>query len=428
MQTHELMRRINASTAVSEVRYDIRGELAARAEQLKARGQRILELNIGNPGRFDLRAPDAMRAAISDNLATADAYCHQKGLLPARDAVARSQQRRGVDVDPEHVFVGNGVSELIDMSLRALLDPGDEVLIPAPDYPLWSAATTLNGGRPVYYPCPAERGHVPDPLAIEQLVTPCTRAIVLINPNNPTGAVYDHRTLARIVDIATRHQLVLLSDEIYDLIVFDDARFIPLASLAKDTLCVTFSGLSKAYRACGYRVGWAAFSGTVAAAEDYLHAFELLASLRLCSNVPGQWAVPAALEGEPCIAELVASGGRLFESRQAVIEACAASPWLSLARPQGALYAFPRVDLELLPAFDDQQFALDLLEQEQVLLVPGSSFNLEARNHFRVTFLPNPELMREAFHRIDRVLGTCCEAPARLDQPIVEPAVIGASC
>ncbi|MGD8733577.1 MAG: aminotransferase class I/II-fold pyridoxal phosphate-dependent enzyme, partial [Gammaproteobacteria bacterium] len=339
------------------------------------------------------------------NLGAAEPYCHQKGIFPAREAVVMQQQSRGIlDVTAEDVFIGNGVSELIDLTLRALLNEGDEVLLPSPDYPLWTAATILNDGKPVHYACRPEAGWVPDPDEIESLVTPRTRAIVVINPNNPTGAVYPEPVLARIAEIAERHHMVVFSDEIYDQMTYEDARHVPMAGLVRDTLCATFSGLSKVYRACGYRVGWTVFTGNKENAETYLDALELLAALRLCSNVPGQWAVQTALGGFQSIRGLVEPGGKLFESRQAIIDASRASEFIELIPPAGAMYAFPRVRTDDLPDFDDYQFAMDLLEHKHVLVAPGVSFNVPYRDHFRVTTLPDPVVIGEAMERIEDLL------------------------
>jgi alanine-synthesizing transaminase len=340
-----------------------------------------------------------------ENVSDREGYCHQKGIFPAREAVVMQQQARGVTgVSAEEVFIGNGVSELIDMVLRALLNDGDEVLVPSPDYPLWTAAVTLNRGRAVHYPCLPEHDFVPDPAQIEALITRHTRALVVINPNNPTGAAYSHEVLAGLARLAERHKLVLFSDEIYDQMVYDGAQSIPMATVVHDTLCATLSGLSKIYRACGYRVGWAVFSGKLRGAADYLSALELLSSLRLCSNVPAQWAVQTALGGYQSIREIVSPGGRLYESRRAILETIAGSRYLQLAPPKGAMYAFVGVDPQALPDFDDQQFALDLLEQKHVLVAPGVSFNVPYRNHFRVTTLPDPTTLRTVFARIEELL------------------------
>ncbi|MBB1087812.1 pyridoxal phosphate-dependent aminotransferase [Lysobacter sp. SG-8] len=399
---------------LSEVRYEIRGELARRARELEVQGRTLIKLNIGNPGAFGFRAPAHLQRAIVDGIDQTDPYTHQQGLPEAREAVAAHYKARGTPhVTPERVFIGNGVSELIDLSLRALLNPGDEVLLPSPDYPLWSAATILNDGRPVYYRCLPSNGFLPDPDEIEALVSSRTRAIVLINPNNPTGANYPRELIERIVAIAERHGLLLLCDEIYDAILYDDAAFQPIAPLAGDVPCLSFSGLSKVHRACGWRVGWAVLSGDPMRVGAFHHAMDLLGALRLCANVPGQFAVQAALQGDDTIGALCAPGGRLHEARRAVVDAVAASPHLALVTPDAALYAFPSVVGEAAEGFDDHRFALELLESEDVLVVPGSSFNVPYRNHFRVTLLPPPEQLREVFERIDRVLDRMAGASRR---------------
>jgi alanine-synthesizing transaminase len=396
---------LRPSESLKAVRYEIRGRLARRAHELERLGYEIISLNIGNPGLFGFRTPETMRLAMIENLSESEGYCHQKGIFPAREAVVMQQQGRGITgISAEEVFIGNGVSELIDMVLRALLNEGDEVLVPSPDYPLWTAAVNLNRGRAVHYACKPENDFVPEPAQIESLITRRTRALVVINPNNPTGAVYSHETLAALARLAERHKLVVFSDEIYDQMVYDGAESIPLATLVHDTLCATLSGLSKIYRACGYRVGWAAFSGKLRGAGEYLTALELLSSLRLCSNVPAQWAVQTALGGSQSIREIVSPGGRLYESRRAIVETIARSRYLRLAPPKGAMYAFIGVDPQALPEFDDQQFALDLLEQKHVLVAPGVSFNVPYRNHFRVTTLPDPTTLRVVFARIEELL------------------------
>ena len=403
---------IRPSESLRHVRYEIRGRLARRAHELERQGYEILSLNIGNPGAFGLRTPETMRLAMIENLAEAEGYCHQKGIFPAREAVVMQQQARGVSgVTAEEVFIGNGVSELINLVLRALLNDGDEVLVPSPDYPLWTAAVTLNGGRAVHYPCRPENGFVPDPEELAALITPRTRALVVINPNNPTGAVYPRAVLEQLARLAERSGLVLFSDEIYDQMVYEGAQFVPMATLVEDTLCATLSGLSKVYRACGYRVGWAVFSGRTRQAADYLGAIDLLSSLRLCSNVLSQWAVQTALGGHQSIRDLVSPGGRLYESRAAIARAVAASRYLRLKEtPQGAMYAFIGVDTQALPGFDDQRFALDLLEQKHVLVAPGVSFNVPYRNHFRVTTLPDPATLQTVFGRIEDLLASSAAA------------------
>lgn len=359
-----------------------------------------------------------MRVAIVENLHQADPYSHQKGIFPAREAVVMQQQNRGImDVTADDVFIGNGVSELIMLAMRALLNPGDEVLVPSPDYPLWTASVVIHGAKAVHYPCRPEQGFIPDPVEIERLVTDRTRAIVVINPNNPSGAVYPREVLAALAGIAERHHLVLCADEIYDEMLYDGAEFVPLATLTRHGLCLTFSGLSKVYRACGLRVGWLVFSGEREHARDYLQAVDLLASLRLCSNVPGQFAVQTALGGHQSIFELTRPGGRLHSTRAALVDSMARSRWLSLdPAPLGAMYGFVRVHAERLPgglaAFDDQAFALDLLERKHVLVAPGSSFNVPYRDHFRVTLLPDADAMVDVCGRIESLLDEYAVPPA----------------
>lgn len=402
---------IQPSSRLADVRYEIRGQLVRRARVLEAAGRNIVHLNIGNPARFGFRAPDHLVEAVATHLAQSNGYDQEQGLEQARAALVAQQRARGAHgVDADRVFIGNGVSELIDVTLRALLVPGDEVLLPSPDYPLWSAATILNGGRPRYYHCLAGNAHFPDPDEIEALVTPRTRAIALINPNNPTGAVYPREVLERIVAIAARHRLLLLSDEIYDGITYGDARFQPLAPLAGGLPCISFGGLSKVHRACGYRVGWMTLSGDRQAVHQYRDALQLLVSLRVCPNTPMQWAVAPALEGAATIDALTAVGGRLFRARQAIIAGAAASRFLELVPPRGALYAFPAVRADVLPHFDDQTFALRLLEEESVLLTPGSGFNVAASRHVRLTLLPEPALIDDVFTRMDRVLARMVDA------------------
>ena len=408
-------RTVRPSPALANVRYEIRGKLARRALEMERMGFDIVSLNIGNPGAFGFRTPETMRLAMIENLRQAEGYCHQKGIFPAREAVVMQQQERGVrGVTADEVFIGNGVSELIDLTLRALLAADEEVLVPSPDYPLWSAAVNLNRGKAVHYPCLPENGFVPDPEQLETMVTKRTRAIVVINPNNPTGAVYPRAVLEAIARLAEKHHLVVFSDEIYDQMTYDGAEFVPMATLVHHTLCCTMSGLSKVYRACGYRVGWASFSGDLENSREYLSGLELLSSLRLCSNVAGQWAVQTALGGYQSIRELVSPGGRLYESRKAIVDGVARSKYLTLAPPRGALYAFVGVDPQKLPGFDDRQFALDLLEHKHVLVAPGTSFNVPYTTHFRVTNLPEPAVLADVFARIEELL----ENYAAGDQPV----------
>src|SRR3954468_4215837 len=334
--------RLRPPSSLSNVKYEIRGPLARRALELERAAKTIIKLNIGNVGAFGFRAPAAMQQAIVDNLAGADPYCHQRGLVPAREAIAaRERARGGREADADHVFIGNGLSELILFALKALLEPGDEVLIPSPDYPLWTAAANINGGRAVHYPCPPDRGFLPDVGEVERLIGPKTRVLVIISPNNPTGVVYPRALVEALVRLAEKHSLVVMADEIYDQVLYDGARHTPVATLVKDTLCATFNGLSKVYRACGYRVGWVSFSGDRSTAGEYLLALDLLASLRLCANAPGQYAIAPAL-ADRSIEELCAPGGRLHRSRAALIAGVGRSKHLAVVAPQGALYAFVR--------------------------------------------------------------------------------------
>jgi len=419
-------RLVTPSEGLSTVRYEIRGRLARRALEMERLGYEIISLNIGNPGAFGFRTPETMRLAMIENLRAAEGYCHQKGIFPAREAVVMQQQERGVrGVTAEEVFIGNGVSELIDLTLRALLNASDEVLVPSPDYPLWTAAVNLNRGRAVHYHCRPEASFVPDVEEIERLITRRTRAIVVINPNNPTGAVYPRAVLEAIARLAEKHHLVVFSDEIYDQMLYDGAEFVPMATLVQHTLCATMSGLSKVYRACGYRVGWAVFSGDLEHAHDYLAGLELLASLRLCSNVPAQWSVQTALGGHQSIRELTAPGGRLYDSRRAIIDGVARSRYLRLVTPAGAMYAFIEVRRDALPDFDDQAFAMDLLEQKHVLVAPGVSFNVSYKNHFRITNLPDGPVLAAVFERIEELLDAYTAGASARTQPdlkVVEPA------
>jgi alanine-synthesizing transaminase len=417
---------IRASEGLKNVRYEIRGGLARRAIELERQGYEIISLNIGNPGAYGFRTPEILRLALVQNLPQAEGYAYQKGIYPAREAILLQQQNRGVrGGTTETIFIGNGTSELIDMTLRGLLSDGDEVLVPAPDYPLWTAAVTLNGGRAVHYGCRPENKFFPDPDEIESMITPRTRALVVINPNNPTGAVYPRDVLERMARIAEKHQLVVLSDEIYDGITYDGVQFVPIASLVHDTLCATFSGLSKVYRAAGYRVGWVSFSGAVQRAGEYLAGLELLSSMRMCSNVPAQYTVHAALGGYQSILDLTAPGGRLYESRRAIIHAVAKSKYLKLTAPAGALYAFLEVRQDMLPDFTDQQFALELLEEKHVLITPGTAFNVPYRNHFRTTLLPDAATLALVFERIEAQLDSWSSrhsgnAPASAGQRVVD--------
>jgi alanine-synthesizing transaminase len=396
---------VGAASHLANVRYEIRGPLARRAQELESAGYEIIKLNIGNPAQFGFHTPETMRLATIENLRHAEGYSHQKGIFPAREAVAMDAHTQGIlGVTVDDVFMGNGVSELILMTMEALLEPGDEVLVPGPDYPLWTAAVVIAGGKPIHYPCRPEAGFVPDPEEVARLIGPRCRALVIINPNNPTGAVYPRAIVEQLVRLAEQRQLVLFSDEIYNRILYDGAEHVPAASLCEGTLCATFNGLSKVYRACGFRTGWVVFSGRKQQAKDYLTGLELLASLRLCSNVPGQWAVQTALGGIQSIYDLTAPTGRLGRQRRAIVEGVAASKHLEVVTPRGALYAFVGVKAGAVPGFDDAQFAMQLLERKHVLVVPGSSFNVDYRDHFRITMLPDEETLRDVFGRMESLL------------------------
>ena len=398
---------IEQSRKLAEVCYDVRGPILDHAMRLEREGQRIVKLNIGNPGQFGFEAPQEILDAVVRNLPRSQGYSDSKGLPSAREAVATRYRDAGIaDVGIEDVYLGNGVSELVMMTLQALLNDGDEVLIPAPDYPLWTAVTSLCGGRAVHYLCDEVRGWQPDLDDLASKITPRTRALVIINPNNPTGAVYPRETLAALVDIARRHGLVVLSDEIYDRILYDGATHTITATLAPDLLCLTFGGLSKAYRIAGFRAGWVVVSGPVARAEGYLEGLSILANMRLCANVPGQHAIEAALCGPQSIRDLVLPGGRLREQRDTAWELLNAIPGVSCTKPEGALYVFPRLDPEAHAIADDARFVLDLLLEERILVVQGTGFNWPRPDHFRIVTLPTTDDLRDAITRIGSFLQT----------------------
>lgn len=377
----------------------------ARARQMEEEGQRIIKLNIGNPAPFGFEAPEEIVQDVILNLPSASGYSDSKGLFSARKAVMHETQRKGIaGVTIDDIFVGNGVSELIVMAMQALLNNGDEVLVPAPDYPLWTAAVSLGGGKPRHYLCDEGAGWLPDLDDIRSKITPHTRAIVLINPNNPTGALYSTELLLEIIEIARQHQLIVYSDEIYDKVLFDGVQHTSIASLADDVLFVTFNGLSKNYRACGYRSGWLIVSGDKRHAKDYLEGLNMLASMRLCSNVPGQYAIQTALGGYQSINDLVAPSGRLTRQRDLAHELLTLIPGVTCVKPQAALYLFPKLDPKLYRIHDDQKFILNLLEEERVLVVQGSGFNWPNPDHIRVVFLPHEEDLTEAIGRMGRFL------------------------
>jgi len=399
------MKPILKSTKLADVCYDIRGPVLAHARQLEEEGHRIIKLNIGNPAAFGFEAPEEILQDVIHNLPGASGYCDSKGLFAARKAVMHyTQQKQIRDVQLEDIYIGNGVSELIVMAMQALLNNGDEVLIPSPDYPLWTAAVSLAGGIPRHYHCDEQAGWQPALDDIRAKVTENTRAIVLINPNNPTGALYSDELLEEVVEIARQNELIVFSDEIYDKVLYDGNKHTAIASLADDVLFITFNGLSKNYRACGYRAGWLIVSGEKRHAHDYIEGLEMLASMRLCSNVPAQGGIQTALGGYQSIDDLVAPTGRLCRQRDLAHRLLTEIPGVTCFKPQAALYLFPRFDPRVYPIVDDRQFILELLNEERVLLVQGTGFNWSDTNHARVVFLPNVDDLTEAIGRIARFL------------------------
>ncbi len=394
------------STKLHNVLYDIRGPLLQHAQQMEAEGHRILKLNIGNPAPFGFEAPDAILVDMIRHLPNAQGYSDSRGIFSARTAVVQYYQTRGIqNIHVDDVYLGNGVSELITLSLMALLNNGDEILVPTPDYPLWTASVSLAGGRPVHYLCDEDNGWQPNLEDLEAKITPNTKGIVIINPNNPTGAVYPRHIVQGMVDLAAKHGLIVFSDEIYEKILYDDAVHVNTATLTGDeVLCLTFSGLSKAYRICGYRSGWLAISGPKAKASDYLEGINLLANMRLCANVPGQHAIQTALGGHQSITDLILPGGRLLEQRDMAYKLLNAMPGVSVQQAKGALYLFPKLDPEVYPIKDDEKFALDLLKEQKILISHGSAFNWINPDHFRLVTLPNVKDLEEALGRIAEFL------------------------
>jgi alanine-synthesizing transaminase len=397
---------LRQSRKLEDVCYDIRGPVLEEAKRLEEEGRRIIKLNIGNPAPFGFEAPEEILVDVVRNLPTAQGYCDSQGLLSARTAIVQHYQERGIDgVDVDDIWLGNGVSELITMSLQAMLDNGDEVLLPAPDYPLWTASTCLAGGRPVHYLCDEASGWLPDLDDLRAKITPRSKAIVVINPNNPTGAVYPEGVLLEIAQLAREHGLVVLADEIYDKILYDDATHTPFAALAPDVLTLTFNGLSKAYRLAGFRSGWLMVTGPKKHATSYLEGITILANMRLCANVPAQHAIQIALGGRQSIRDLVLPGGRLREQRDAAVTALRRIPGVSCVVPKGALYVFPRLDPEVHPIKDDQQFVLELLRDQHVLLVQGTGFNWPTPDHLRIVTLPRADDLTEAIGRLGTFLA-----------------------
>ncbi len=400
MSTHHRPE-ISKSWKLKDVCYDIRGPVLQEANEMEEDGQHIIKLNIGNPAPFGFEAPDEILSDVIYNLPESTGYCNSRGLFPARKAVMQYYQTKGFpDVDVDDIFIGNGVSELIVMAMQALLNDGDEVLIPAPDYPLWTAAVNLSGGNPVHYLCDEAQDWQPDLDDIRSKITDRTRALVVINPNNPTGALYTPEVLKELAQIARDNDLLLLADEIYDKILYDGAQHTSIATLAEDLLCITFNGLSKSYRVAGFRTGWMMLSGDKDRGRDFIEGLDMLTSMRLCANVPGQHAVQTALGGYQSIQDLVLPTGRLGQQRDLAWEMLNEIPGVSCVKPRSALYLFPRLDPEMYPIEDDEAFALDLLRQEKVLVVQGSAFNWPDTQHFRIVFLPQIEDVRESIGRI----------------------------
>ena len=400
------MRPITQSRKLADVHYAIRGPVPAEAKRMEDEGHRIIKLNIGNPAPFGFEAPDEILVDYKASLGDATGYSDSKGLISARRAVVQHYEERGVaHLDVDYVWLGNGVSELITMTMQALLDNGDEVLIPSPDYPLWTASVALSGGRPIHYRCAEDNDWEPDIEDIRSKITPATRAIVVINPNNPTGAVYGPTILRQIAELAKEHGLILLADEIYDKVLYDGVVHHPLASFAPDQLCLTYNGLSKNYRCAGFRSAWLVVSGPKSHARDYLDGIAMLANMRLCANHPAQHVIATALGGHQSIDDLVMPGGRLFAQRDLAVKLLNDIPGVSTTTPKGAFYSFARLDPEVYRIEDDEQFVLDLLREEKLLVVQGTGLNWPTPDHFRVVTLPHVDVLEEAMVRLDRFLS-----------------------
>jgi len=401
------LKSIHKSAKLANVLYDIRGPIMDAARQMEEEGHKIIKLNIGNLAVFGFDAPEEIQQDMARNLPNSAGYSDSKGIFAARKAVMHYTQQQGVKgVTLEDVYLGNGASELIAIATNALLDNGDELLVPMPDYPLWTAATSLSGGTPVHYRCDEAAGWMPDLDDIRRKITPATKGIVVINPNNPTGALYSTELLRRVVEIARQHGLVILADEVYDKVLYDGAHHTAIASLSEDVLTLTFNSLSKSYRSCGYRAGWMTVTGDRRAAADYIEGLTMLSNMRLCANVPGQWAIQTALGGYQSINELVGEGGRLRRQRDLAYELITAIPGVTCVKPSAALYMFPRLDPKIYPIADDREFFLELLQDTRVMLVQGTGFNWPDPDHFRIVFLPHEDDLREAIGRIARFLDS----------------------
>ena len=400
-----IVKPIRKSQKLDNVCYDIRGPVLELAQRMEEEGHKIIKLNIGNVGVFGFDPPEEIQLDMIRNLSNASAYSDSKGIFAARKAIMQYCQEKGIQgVTLDDVYTGNGVSELIVLSMNALLNDGDEVLVPTPDYPLWTAAVSLSSGTPVHYLCDESKDWEPDLKDLRKKITPRTKAIVVINPNNPTGAIYSKEVLLEMIQIAREHGLILFADEIYDKMLYDGEKHISLASLSTDVVTITFNGLSKNYRSCGYRAGWMIVSGDKEMVRDYIEGLNMLASMRLCANVPGQYAIQTALGGYQSINDLVGEGGRLAKQRDLAWKLITDIPGVTCVKPKSALYLFPRLDPEVYPIEDDQQFVADLLKEEKVLLVQGSGFNWGKPDHFRVVFLPHEDVLKEAIGRLARFL------------------------
>lgn len=399
------MKPILKSEKLNHVCYDIRGPVLELAQRMEEEGHKIIKLNIGNVGVFGFDPPEEIQLDMIRNLGNASAYSDSKGIFAARKAIMHYCQEKGIrGVTLDDIYTGNGVSELIVLAMNALLNNGDEVLVPAPDYPLWTAAVSLSGGTPVHYLCDESKDWAPDLADLRKRITPRTKAIVVINPNNPTGAIYSTEVLKEITEIAREHDLILFADEIYDKMLYDQEKHVSLASLSTDVVTITFNGLSKNYRSCGYRAGWMVVSGDKEMIRDYVEGLNMLSSMRLCANVPGQYAIQTALGGYQSINDLVAEGGRLAKQRDLAWKLITAIPGVTCVKPKSALYLFPKLDSQMYPIEDDQQFIADLLKEEKVLLVQGSGFNWGKPDHFRLVFLPHEDVLKEAIGRLARFL------------------------
>jgi len=399
------LKKIQKSNKLSNVCYDIRGPIMDRARQMEEEGHKIIKLNIGNLAVFGFDAPEEIQQDMIRNLPTSAGYSDSKGIFGARKAVMHETQKQGIKgVTLDDIYLGNGASELIVMATNGLLNDGDEMLLPAPDYPLWTAAVSLSGGTPVHYDCDEANGWMPNIEDMKAKITPNTKGIVVINPNNPTGALYSDALLLQIVALAREHGLIIFADEVYDKVLYDGVKHTPLASLSEDVLTLTFNSLSKSYRSCGYRAGWLVVSGDKKPAADYIEGLNMLSNMRLCANVPGQWAIQTALGGYQSINDLVGEGGRLRKQRDLAYELITAIPGVTCVKPQAALYMFPRLDPKVYPIKDDQQFFLELLQETKVMLVQGTGFNWPDTDHFRIVFLPHMDDLREAILRIAKFL------------------------